>query len=99
MTVYYSGAITAFRSVQLFCAYTGVAVIFAYIYMITFTGGILVFSGRREANNRHGVTLRKIKPKSQCCKYVAYNRAVITDLYKLFITNKCDVFRSHLTVI
>lgn len=59
------GSITPFRSVRLFCAYACVAVIFCYFYQITFTAACLVYSGRREAANRHPGTCLRVLPKAQ----------------------------------
>ncbi|XP_038057131.1 patched domain-containing protein 3-like [Patiria miniata] len=59
------GAITFFRSVRIFCMYTGVAVIFDYAYQITFFGACMVLTGRREAANRHCMSCLKVRPKSE----------------------------------
>ncbi|XP_022093260.1 patched domain-containing protein 3-like [Acanthaster planci] len=59
------GAITFFRSVRIFCMYTGVAVIFDYAFQITFFGACMVLTGRREAANRHCMSCLKVKPKSE----------------------------------
>ncbi|XP_038057590.1 patched domain-containing protein 3-like [Patiria miniata] len=65
------GAITFFRSVRIFCMYTGVAVIFAYAYQITFFGACMVLTGRREAANRHCMSCLKVRPKNES-KSTAY---------------------------
>ncbi|XP_071791021.1 patched domain-containing protein 3-like [Asterias amurensis] len=59
------GAITYFRSVRIFCMYTGVAVIFDYVYQITFFGACMALFGRREAANRHCMSCLKVKPKEE----------------------------------
>ncbi|XP_022093208.1 patched domain-containing protein 3-like [Acanthaster planci] len=59
------GAITFFRSVRIFCMYTGMAVIFDYAFQITFFGACMVLTGRREAANRHCMSCLKVKPKSE----------------------------------
>ena len=59
------GAITYFRSVRIFCMYTGVAVIFDYLYQITFFGACMVLTGRREAANRHCMSCLKVKSKEE----------------------------------
>nr|XP_045593830.1 patched domain-containing protein 3-like [Procambarus clarkii] len=69
---FFVGAITPFPSVQIFSIYTGMAVVVAYIWHISFFGGCLAFSGYMEKDQRHGVTCRKIKSKSEaadasCC--------------------------------
>ena len=59
------GAISPLPAVRVFCLYTGVAVIFDYIFQITFFGACMVYSGRREAANRHCITLAKVVPRSE----------------------------------
>ena len=55
------GGISDFRSVRYFCFYTGLAVVFDYLYQITFFAACMVFSGTREAEGRHCITMRRIK--------------------------------------
>ncbi|XP_036375208.1 patched domain-containing protein 3-like [Megalops cyprinoides] len=57
---FYIGVMTPFRSVQSFCLYTGTAVVFCYIYSITFFGAFLALNGRREESNRHWLTCMKV---------------------------------------
>ncbi|XP_062376705.1 patched domain-containing protein 3-like [Sardina pilchardus] len=59
---FYIGILTPFRSVQSFCMYTGTAILFCYIYSITFFGAFLALNGRRESSNRHWLTFRKVDP-------------------------------------
>ncbi|XP_022235299.1 patched domain-containing protein 3-like, partial [Limulus polyphemus] len=49
------GVITPFPSVQIFCIYTAMAVLFTYIWHITFFGGCMAVSGYAESRNLHGV--------------------------------------------
>lgn len=72
MISFFIGAITPFPCVQIFCLYTGTAVLVTYAWHITFFGGCLALSGYMEKEQRHGLTCRKIKPKSEtmdegCC--------------------------------
>ena len=62
------GMITVFPSVQGFCLYTGVAVLFDYVYQITFFAGCLALDGRREEANRHAVTFRTVLPRKVAVK-------------------------------
>ena len=55
---FYIGLLTPFRSVQSFCTYTGTAILFCYIYNITFFGACLALNGQRERSNRHWLTCR-----------------------------------------
>ncbi|XP_030839104.1 patched domain-containing protein 3 isoform X3 [Strongylocentrotus purpuratus] len=59
------GAISPLPAVRVFCLYTGVAVIFDYLFQITFFGACMVYSGRREAANRHCITLVKVVPRQE----------------------------------
>ncbi|XP_064454991.1 patched domain-containing protein 3-like [Ornithodoros turicata] len=59
------GAITPFPSVNIFCIYTAVAVLFTYLYQITFFGGCLALSGYAEEKNLHGLLCFPTMPKSQ----------------------------------
>lgn len=59
------GAITPFPSVRIFCIYTAVAVLFTYIYQITFFGGCMALSGYAERRNLHGLLCFPTMPKSQ----------------------------------
>nr|XP_045594269.1 patched domain-containing protein 3-like [Procambarus clarkii] len=72
MVSFFIGAVTPFPSVQIFSIYMGTAVVVAYIWLISFFGGCLALSGYMEKDQRHGVTCRKIKSKSEtadasCC--------------------------------
>ncbi|XP_062408321.1 patched domain-containing protein 3-like [Sardina pilchardus] len=49
-----------FGSVQSFCLYTGTAVLFCYIYNVTFFGACLALNGQREESNRHWFTCMKV---------------------------------------
>uniref|UniRef100_A0A914D0N6 SSD domain-containing protein n=1 Tax=Acrobeloides nanus TaxID=290746 RepID=A0A914D0N6_9BILA len=55
------GCLTPFPSVQMFCAYAVVAVIFTYVYQLTFFAGIMVLTCRREIEGRHCLTFHMIK--------------------------------------
>ncbi|XP_070560913.1 patched domain-containing protein 3-like [Ptychodera flava] len=59
------GAISNFPSVRIFCCYCGVAIVFDYIYQLTFFGGCMALIGRREKQNRHCVTFRKVVSKKE----------------------------------
>ncbi|XP_062377856.1 patched domain-containing protein 3-like [Sardina pilchardus] len=69
---FYIGLLTPFGSVQSFCMYTGTAILFCYIYNITFFGAFLALNGRRESSNRHWLTCRMVETptpdnKSNAC--------------------------------
>ncbi|CAI5443983.1 unnamed protein product [Caenorhabditis angaria] len=54
------GCATPFPSVQMFCAYAVAAVIFTYIYQLTFFAAVMVFTNRREVANRHCLFFTKL---------------------------------------
>ncbi|XP_041753062.1 patched domain-containing protein 3-like [Coregonus clupeaformis] len=56
----YLGFSVPFGSVQTFCLYAGTAILFCYIYNITFLGAFLALNGQRETSNRHWFTCVKI---------------------------------------
>ncbi|XP_026800540.2 patched domain-containing protein 3 [Pangasianodon hypophthalmus] len=69
---FYIGLMSDFASVQIFCLYTSTAIIFCFLYNITFFGGFLALNGRREAGNRHWLTCLRIPFESPVGKSKAY---------------------------
>lgn len=69
---FYVGLTSDFASVQIFCLYTSTAIIFCFLYNITFFGGFLALNGRREAGNRHWLTCLKIPFENSEGKSKAY---------------------------
>uniref|UniRef100_A0A2P2HXT6 Patched domain-containing protein 3-like n=1 Tax=Hirondellea gigas TaxID=1518452 RepID=A0A2P2HXT6_9CRUS len=72
MISFFIGAITPFPSVQIFCIYTGTAVLMTYLWHITLFGACLAVSGYAESKQLHGVVCIKVKPVSEskdesCC--------------------------------
>jgi len=59
------GTITEFRMVEIFCLYTGMSILFAYLFCITFFAATMVFSGWREEANRHCFTVQKVQSKKE----------------------------------
>ncbi|KAI4871230.1 hypothetical protein NFI96_019758, partial [Prochilodus magdalenae] len=82
---FYIGLMTPFRSVQSFCMYTGTAVLFCYVYNITFFGAFLALNGRREQGNRHWLTCMVVPEKKDnpdgnvCCVGGAYDMQTGTE--------------------
>ncbi|XP_078579544.1 patched domain-containing protein 3-like [Branchiostoma floridae x Branchiostoma japonicum] len=67
------GAITSFPGVRIFCMYSGVAVLFAYLFQINFFGACLIYDGIREHQNRHFLTCLPVPlptqaDRSGCCQ-------------------------------
>ncbi|XP_077994499.1 patched domain-containing protein 3-like [Glandiceps talaboti] len=57
------GAISNIPSVRIFCCYCGVAIVFDYLYQITFFGGCMALIGHREKQNRHCITMKTVVSK------------------------------------
>ncbi|XP_071492615.1 patched domain-containing protein 3-like [Diadema antillarum] len=57
------GAISPLPAVRVFCFYTGVAVLFDYLFQITFFGACMVYGGHREASSAHCLTFKRVLPK------------------------------------
>lgn len=58
------GAITPFPCVRIFCLYTAMAVLFTYVYHITFFGGCMAINGYAESRNLHSLVCVQVMPKS-----------------------------------
>ncbi|CAL8313396.1 unnamed protein product [Merluccius merluccius] len=80
---FYIGLMSDFASIQSFCLYTSTAIMFCYVYNITFFGAFLALNGRREESNRHWLTYMKVPteapPKSSswytlCCTGGDYDK-------------------------
>merc|ERR1719471_694902 len=74
---FYAGVITPFPCVRIFCLYTGTAVVFIYIWQLSFFGACLAIAGYREKRDKSFFNLTAT-PKSQ-----SLNRGLI---YRLFLT-------------
>ncbi|XP_019617824.1 PREDICTED: patched domain-containing protein 3-like [Branchiostoma belcheri] len=62
------GAITSFPGVRIFCLYSGVAVLFAYLFQINFFGACLIYDGIREHQNRHFLSCMPVAVPTQTDK-------------------------------
>lgn len=69
---FYIGLTSDFASVRIFCLYTSTALIFCFLYNISFFGGFLALNGRREAGNRHWLSCLRIPRKSPVGRSKAY---------------------------
>lgn len=85
---FYIGLTSEFLSVQIFCLYTSTAILFCFLYNITFFGAFLALNGRREGGNRHWLTCLKIpleKPEGKskayalCCTGGDFDRQTGTE--------------------
>ncbi|XP_074550135.1 patched domain-containing protein 3-like [Halichoeres trimaculatus] len=67
------GVTSDFPAVQSFCLYTSASIIFCYFYTITFFGSFLALNGKRESENRHWLTCRRIPSEKLDHRSKAYN--------------------------
>uniref|UniRef100_A0A0R3RL93 SSD domain-containing protein n=1 Tax=Elaeophora elaphi TaxID=1147741 RepID=A0A0R3RL93_9BILA len=54
------GCLTTLPSVQMFCFYTFMGITFTYLYQLTFFTAVMAYSGKREAEGLHAITLKPI---------------------------------------
>ncbi|XP_043198060.1 patched domain-containing protein 3-like [Amphibalanus amphitrite] len=78
MFSFWVGVATPIPSVQIFCLYTGMSVVFTYLWHIFFFGACLALSGYAEQKNLHSVTFQPIPAPSEA--------AHRSRLYRLFCT-------------
>ncbi|XP_033849650.1 patched domain-containing protein 3-like [Acipenser ruthenus] len=78
---FYIGIMTPFRSVQSFCLYTGTAVLFCYLYNITFFGAFLALNGKREKSNRHWLTCMKVEQDCPAGRSTGYSMCCVGGAY------------------
>ncbi|XP_067133247.1 patched domain-containing protein 3-like [Centruroides vittatus] len=59
-----SGLFTPFRSIYYFCLYASIAVLFCYVYQITFVGACMALVGYAEKQQRHSLFFTKISTQT-----------------------------------
>ncbi|XP_063233113.1 patched domain-containing protein 3-like [Bacillus rossius redtenbacheri] len=64
MISFFIGIISPFPSVRIFCAYSGFAVFFTFLWHITFFAACVAVAGRAEQKNLHSVVCVKVQPVS-----------------------------------
>nr|CAD2161183.1 unnamed protein product [Meloidogyne enterolobii] len=67
------GTFSATPAISIFCKFIAIAVLFDYIYQITFFAAVMALGGRREAAGHHCVFLWRRMPKEQICKAKSTN--------------------------
>ncbi|XP_012253050.2 patched domain-containing protein 3 [Athalia rosae] len=65
MISFFIGIMSPFPSVQIFCIYSGFAVIFTFLFHLTFFSGCVAISGYCEQKNLHSVVCCKVEPLSK----------------------------------
>lgn len=68
MISFWIGIISPFRSVQIFCTYSGFAVCFTFMWHITFFAACMAVSGYREERNMHSLLGVKVLALSVAIK-------------------------------
>lgn len=75
------GVTSDFPAVQSFCIYTSASIVFCYFYTVTFFGSFLALNGKREADNRHWLTCRKIPAHKLDHRSKAFNICCVGGSY------------------
>ncbi|KAH7731240.1 Protein PTR-19 c [Aphelenchoides avenae] len=79
------GCLTPFPSVQMFCVYAACAVLFTYVYQLTFFAAVMTVTSRREMANRHCLTFQKVhavrKTMKKCPDDVYATKASNSSIY------------------
>ncbi|XP_015116458.1 patched domain-containing protein 3 [Diachasma alloeum] len=65
MISFFIGIMSPFPSVQIFCIYSGFAVVFTFLFHLTFFSGCVAISGYCEQQNRHSIVCCKVQPLSK----------------------------------
>lgn len=68
MISFFIGIISPFRSVRIFCSYSGFAVVFTFLWHVTFFAGCMAISGYREQENLHAIFGFRVQPMSVAIK-------------------------------
>lgn len=85
---FYLSYSSPFHSVQSFCLYAGTAVVFCYLFNVTFFGACLALNGQREGGNRHWLTCMRVpedrppgasKGYAVCCVGGTFNHVTGTE--------------------
>lgn len=88
---FWIGAITPFPSVRIFCIYTATAVLFTYIYQVTFFGGCMAISGIAEKRRLHAMFCVPTMPKSLAGQYISFSLKGITMIYCLVVNRHAQL--------
>ncbi|KAG7207898.1 hypothetical protein KM043_009492 [Ampulex compressa] len=78
MISFFIGILSPFPSVQIFCIYSGFAVVFTFLFHLTFFSGCVAISGYCEQKNLHSVVCCKVQPLSKSTHRSWLYRALCT---------------------
>ncbi|KAH0954942.1 hypothetical protein HN011_012426 [Eciton burchellii] len=76
MISFFIGILSPFPSVQIFCIYSGFAVVFTFLFHLTFFSGCVAISGYCERENLHSVVCCKVEPLSKSSHRSWFYRAL-----------------------
>ncbi|XP_015605307.1 patched domain-containing protein 3 [Cephus cinctus] len=65
MISFFIGIMSPFPSVQIFCIYSGFAVVFTFLFHLSFFSGCVAISGYCEQKNLHSIVCCKVQPVSK----------------------------------
>lgn len=84
---FWIGIISPFRSVQIFCTYSVFAVVFTFVWHITFFAACMAISGYRERHNLHAIFGCKVQAMSVAIKGESiFLLWIIKTLHALLVT-------------
>ncbi|XP_034190230.2 patched domain-containing protein isoform X1 [Osmia lignaria lignaria] len=78
MISFFIGILSPFPSVQIFCIYSGFAVVFTFVFHLTFFTGCVAISGYCEQKNLHSIVCCKVQPLSKSSHRSWFYRALCT---------------------
>ncbi|XP_017764306.1 PREDICTED: patched domain-containing protein 3 [Eufriesea mexicana] len=78
MISFFIGILSPFPSVQIFCIYSGFAVVFTFVFHLTFFTGCVAISGYCEQKNLHSIVCCKVQPLSKSMNRSWFYRALCT---------------------
>ncbi|XP_031829952.1 patched domain-containing protein isoform X2 [Nomia melanderi] len=78
MISFFIGILSPFPSVQIFCIYSGFAVVFTFVFHLTFFTGCLAISGYCEQKNLHSIVCCKVQPLSKSTNRSWFYKALCT---------------------
>lgn len=78
MISFFIGILSPFPSVQIFCIYSGFAVVFTFVFHLTFFTGCVAISGYCEQRNLHSIFCCKVQPLSKSANRSWLYRALCT---------------------
>ncbi|XP_020285051.1 patched domain-containing protein 3 isoform X2 [Pseudomyrmex gracilis] len=76
MISFFIGILSPFPSVQIFCTYSGFAVVFTFLFHLTFFSGCVAISGYCEQKNLHSIICCKVEPLSKSTHRSWFYRAL-----------------------